>query len=315
MLVPELLMPEREMSADLTRRDLRGGRPRVVAGTKMNYDNYAQVLPMDEWREHDDEYIDSYDAAAAETDEETVRFQGRLNPGRLATVQRSYVTIPRRVHGDTSYTIRPEHQLPSRKSSAHREGSTGPLVSLATLLNVVHERRKEFTINHPGIFARESIEPRMSRNHPNGQCKQRKFKRTKPRTFANPDANDFRKKKIQRTREDSLPLAHLRRSIDEEHYVCKVDLQRCARKSRPRLKTNEYASCSHRVPRAVLMGNVAAKGSAINGMGSRHEPTSIERTSLAKTKLVDEARRGDIGNTRRMDEVEQEKQEEEEEEE
>jgi len=30
MLVPELL-PEREISADLTRRDLRGGRPRVAA--------------------------------------------------------------------------------------------------------------------------------------------------------------------------------------------------------------------------------------------------------------------------------------------
>ncbi|KYM82331.1 hypothetical protein ALC53_07119 [Atta colombica] len=120
-----------------------------------------------------------------------VRFQDRPIPfqilppiladRRLATVQRSYVTIPRRVHGDTSYTIRPEHQLPSRKSSAHRQRSTGSLISLATLFNV-HERRKEFTIKlryHPGF--RAGIEPRMSRNHPNGQCKQGKFKRTKPR--------------------------------------------------------------------------------------------------------------------------------------
>ena len=42
----------------------------------------------------------------------------------------------------------------------------------------------------------------------------------------------------------------------------------------------------------VLIGNIAAKGSAINGTGSRHEPTSIERISLTETKLVDETRRG-----------------------
>lgn len=63
----------------------------------------------------------------------------------------------------------------------------------------------------------------------------------------------------------------------------------------------------------VLIGNAAAKGSAINGTGSRHEPTSIERISLTETKLVDEARRGDTGNTRRMDEAEHEEEEEEEE--
>lgn len=76
-------------------------------------------------------------------------------------------------------------------------------------------------------------------------------------------------------------------------------------------KTNGYASCSHHVLGAILISNAAAKGSAINGMSSRHEPTSIERTSLTVTKLVDEARRGDTSNTRRMDEAEQEKKEEE----
>ena len=59
----------------------------------------------------------------------------------------------------------------------------------------------------------------------------------------------------------------------------------------------------------VLISNIAAKGSAINGTGSRHEPTSIERISLTETKLVDGARRGDTGNTRRMNEIEQEEEE------
>ncbi|KYN29716.1 hypothetical protein ALC57_00979, partial [Trachymyrmex cornetzi] len=210
-----------------------------------------------------------------------------LADGRLATVQRSYVTIPRRVHGDTSYTIRPEHQLPSRKSSAHRQGSTGPLISLATLLNVVHERRKEFTIKlryHPGF--RAGIEPRMSRNHPNGQCKQGKFKRTKPREI-------IRRTKVQGSKR---------------------------RGYKPQL-VKSYEGLKKRIGSAqeewmrlfaflVLIGNIAAKGSAINGTGLRHEPTSIERISLTETKLVDEARRGDTGNTRRMNEIEQEEEEE-----
>jgi len=37
--IPELL-PEREMNADLTRRDLRRSR------TKMIYNNYTQILPV-----------------------------------------------------------------------------------------------------------------------------------------------------------------------------------------------------------------------------------------------------------------------------
>lgn len=52
--------------------------------------------------------------------------------------------IPRQVHGDT---MRPEHQLPSRKSSVYREGSMDPLVALVTLLDVAHGRRKNFIID------------------------------------------------------------------------------------------------------------------------------------------------------------------------
>ncbi|EGI63596.1 hypothetical protein G5I_08002 [Acromyrmex echinatior] len=294
---------------------------------------------------------------------------------RLATVQRSYVTIPRRVHGDTSYTIRPEHQLPSRKSSAHHQGSTGPLISLATLFNVVHERRKEFTIKlrHPGF--RAGIEPRMSRNHPNGQCKQGKFKRTKPReiirrtkvqgskrrgdkpqlvknyedlrkpptktayenhhdvnanrqeyviareTFTNPSMTFVRKEfkglnKIASVTRSPMTTVHEKKkerkrkkkrigSAQEEWMKSALCLQNrpaassiCTQKPtatylRPifiigLIKTDGHALRSL-FAFLVLIGNIAAKGSAINGTGSRHEPTSIERISLTETKLVDEA--------------------------
>lgn len=36
--------------------------------------------------------------------------------------ERSYVPIPWRVQDDTSYTMRPEHQLSSRKTLVHHEG-------------------------------------------------------------------------------------------------------------------------------------------------------------------------------------------------
>ncbi|KYN35359.1 hypothetical protein ALC56_10534 [Trachymyrmex septentrionalis] len=225
-----------------------------------------------------------------------------------------------------------------------REETTRP-----PTLNVVHERRKEFTIKlryHPGF--RASIEPRMSRNHPNGQCKQGKFKRTKPRAIT-------RRTKVQGSKRRGTrkprPVKKLRRStkttdvkresarnyrdraretfanpsmtfvkrefkgLNKIASVIRSPMTTVYEKKRKRKKKKKKRIGSAQEERMelfaflVLISNIAAKGSAINGTGSRHEPTSIERISLTETKLVDGARRGDTGNTRRMNEIEQEEEE------
>lgn len=53
-------------------------------------------------------------------------------------------------------------------------------------------------------------------------------------------------------------------------------------------------SCSHRVPGVVLIGNAAAKGSAVNGTGPEAR-ADVHRTSPTEMRLMGEEARG--GNT------------------
>ncbi|KYN01180.1 hypothetical protein ALC62_08022 [Cyphomyrmex costatus] len=171
---------------------------------------------------------------------------------------------------------------------------------------------------HPGF--RGGIEPRMSRNHPNGQCKQGKFKRTKPResirrtkvqgskrrvcmpqlvksyeslrksreTFANPSITFVRESKgfnkiasvtrspttIVHEKEEEEANRKCSRKIKEEEgeeilfqnrELCKIFI----------LTITLRALFAF----LVLIGNIAAKRSAINGTDSRHEPTPILSSS------------------------------------